>query len=312
MDEIEVGRRLRELLDLYSGGALSQDEFVLARERLLEQADQLPGGFRWDIPSPTIPQANGVAPRSPTSPVPAGYVPPVQQPLPPVETRGGVSHRTRSVIIVVSAMGLIVVLALGAFLWVRWQSNVAAPQEAASTVAASKLDHSTSAATDTRAPETVPPATALAECVSQPSRDAAGNATSYEPALSLDGRPDTAWRCDGDGVGQTLEVRFGQPRSIQTIGLIPGFAKTDPSDGTDRYAQDRRIAAVQYAFDDGTIAVQRFDTDPSTRTLQSIRIPAVTTARVDITILESVPGLAVNGQPAVDKVAISEVGFATG
>ena len=106
-------------------------------------------------------------------------------------------------------------------------------------------------------------------------------------------------------MGQTLEIRFGVAEEIDTVGLIPGFAKTDPSDGTDRYAQDRRIAAVQYTFDDGTTAVQRFDTDPGNRSLQSMPVPLVRTARIDITILESVPGAPVNGQPAVDKVAVA-------
>jgi hypothetical protein len=39
-------------------------------------------------------------------------------------------------------------------------------------------------------------------------------------------------------------------------------------------------------------------------------VPRVRTARIDITILESVPGTPINGQPAVDKVAVSEVTFA--
>jgi hypothetical protein len=308
MDETEQGRRLRELLDMYSSGALSEDQFVQARARILAEAAPTAAGVRWDVTAPAFPPADATGPRPPTSPLPPGVSPPGGQPRPPAQRS---DRRTRPVLITVSAVAVVVLLAVGAFLWVRSRGTVA-PQEAAATAAAtsgagSKFGRGTSTATHPGPPATVPPDTALAGCVSQPSNDAAGNPTSYEPALAVDGLTDTAWRCDGDGVGQTLEIRFGTPRTIQTIGLVPGFAKTDPYDGTDRYAQDRRIAAVQYTFDDGTTAVQRFDTDPNDRRVQSIEIPDVTTQRVVITILATVPGSPVNGQPAVDKVAVSEV-----
>jgi hypothetical protein len=103
--------------------------------------------------------------------------------------------------------------------------------------------------------------------------------------------------------------RFRAPHEVSTVGLIPGLAKTDPADGTDRYAQNRRIAAVRYTFDDGSSVVQRFDTSPGNRSVQSMQVPRVRTAHVSLTILESVPGSPVNGQPAVDKVAVSEVAF---
>jgi hypothetical protein len=215
-------------------------------------------------------------------------------------------HRGRSVLIAVSAAVVLVALVVGGLLWVRWRVAPSTTAQAATSAAAKFGDgHSGAALAGPR--ETVQPETALAQCVSQPSKDAGGNPTSYEPAQAVDGRADTAWRCDGDGVGQTLEVRFRAPHEVDTVGLIPGLAKTDPYDGTDRYAQDRRIAAVRYAFDDGTTVVQRFDTDPGTRSVQSMQVPRVRTAHVSVTILESVPGLAVNGQPAVDKVAVSEV-----
>jgi hypothetical protein len=289
MDETEVGLRLQELLDLYSRGAISEQEYVQARARVLAGA---PTDVHWvDSRPPTLPVVYG--------PPPGG------------EPASG--HRTRSVVIVVSAAVLFVALVAGGLVWLRWHGSSGAAQEAARTApVGKKLDEGASAApaggqtTESR----LRPDTALAQCVSQPSQDAGGHPTSYEPALVLDGHADTAWRCDGDGVGQTLEIRFGQAVDVDRVGLIPGFAKTDSSDGTDRYAQDRRIAAVQYTFDDGSTAVQRFDTDPGDRSLQTMPVPRVRTARIDITILESVPGTPINGQPAVDKVAVSEVTFA--
>jgi hypothetical protein len=287
MDDTEVGLRLQELLALYAGGALSENDYLMARARLLEQAGV--------VTAPTVPHM--IDSRPPTAPLAVGPGP-------------GPSHRTRSVVIAVSAAAVLVALVVGGFVWVQSRVSSGAPQEAAATTAAAKLGggHTTAPAAPGPA-EPVPLDTALAQCVSQPSQDAAGNPTSYEPAQAVDGRADTAWRCDGDGVGQTLEIRFRAPHDVSTVGLIPGLAKTDPSDGTDRYAQDRRIAAVRYTFDDGSSVVQRFDTSPGNRSMQSMQVPRVRTAHVSLTILESVPGSPVNGQPPVDKVAVSEVAF---
>jgi len=286
MDETEVGLRLQELLDLYARGALSEQEYVQARARVLSGAPTDVHGV--EFRPQTLPLAYG--PAADVSPAPG--------------------HRGRSVGIAVSAaVVLVAVVVLGIFS-LRWHGGSAGAGEAVSTPAASKNLAAGTSPAGSGGRTTVQPAAALAQCVSQPSQDAAGHPTTYEPAQVLDRRVDTAWRCDGNGVGQTLEIRFGVAEEIDTVGLIPGFAKTDPSDGTDRYAQDRRIAAVQYTFDDGSTAVQRFDTDPANRSLQSMPVPRVRTARIDITILESVPGAATNGQPAVDKVAVSEVAFA--
>jgi hypothetical protein len=149
-------------------------------------------------------------------------------------------------------------------------------------------------------------ATASAACVSPPSQDAGNNPTDYEPSNAIDGRTDTAWRCDGDGTGQNLEIDLSHPVIVTRIGLIPGLAKTDPYDNSDRYQQGRRISAVRYTMDE-TSYTQQFDTDPSDRALQSITIPPTQTSRITITILSSVPGSPVGNLPPTEKVAISEV-----
>lgn len=130
----------------------------------------------------------------------------------------------------------------------------------------------------------------------------------YGPENAVDDAPDTAWRCDGDGVGEQLEVSFPAQRTLTSAGLVPGYAKTDAYDGTDRYLQNRRISSVRYTFDDGSSVVQSFDTGTG-RNLQTIALPNVSTSHVTITILGSVDGEATNGQPVSDKVAISQVAF---
>ena len=151
--------------------------------------------------------------------------------------------------------------------------------------------------------------TATASCTSAPGQDSAGNPFTYEPDKAIDGRPDTAWRCDHDGAGQTLTIRFPGTVSVRKIGIVPGFAKTDPYDGTDRYPQGRRISAVRYSFDDGSEIPQQLNVDPSFRGVQSVTFQPKNTTGVTITILASVPGIPTNGFGPVDKIAISEVAF---
>ncbi|HEX2298903.1 MAG TPA: discoidin domain-containing protein, partial [Pseudonocardiaceae bacterium] len=133
-----------------------------------------------------------------------------------------------------------------------------------------------------------------------------GTTVTYGPENAVDGAADTAWRCDGTGAGERLEVSFPEQRTLTSVGLLPGYAKTDAYDGTDRYTQNRRISAVRYTFDDGSSVVQNFDTG-TYRSLQTIALPNVSTSHLTITILDSVAGEATNGQPPFDKIAISEV-----
>ena len=148
---------------------------------------------------------------------------------------------------------------------------------------------------------------AAAACTSAPSQDAAGAAVTYGPGQVLDGRPDTAWRCDGDGVGQQIRIDLGRRTTLRSVGIVPGYAKTDPVDGADRYAQNRRISRVRYSFDDGTTVEQEFDTAPADRAVQTLPLTGVTTTSVTVTVLASVPGQQVGAYPPSDKVAISEL-----
>lgn len=150
-------------------------------------------------------------------------------------------------------------------------------------------------------------ASASASCTAPPGQDAAGVTTAYGPSMAVDGLTDTAWRCDGDGVGETFEIRLEEQATISLIGIVPGYAKTDRVDGSDRYAQNRRLSSVRIEFDDGTTITQVLDPDPTARGSQDISVPAVATTRVLITILGSAPGVTVGDLAPLDKIAISEV-----
>jgi hypothetical protein len=155
------------------------------------------------------------------------------------------------------------------------------------------------------APATVVGATA--SCTSGPGTDSAGNRFTYEARNAVDGLPETAWRCDHDGVGASLLVTFAQPAVISWLGIVPGFAKTDPYDGTDRYVQGRKVSAARFLFDDGTYVETGFDVSSTSRAMQVVRFPATRTGHVQLVVLASVPGTPTNGFAPTDKIAISEL-----
>jgi len=150
----------------------------------------------------------------------------------------------------------------------------------------------------------VPVADATATCQAGSSVDAAGNPTTYEPAKAHDKNLSTAWRCDGSGAGERFTVTLPEETTVAEVGLVPGYAKTDPASGVDRYAENNRITRVRWRFDDGTTIVQRMKGDPADRSMRTLRLPETTTSQVVIEILASQPG-------ARNTVAISEIRIAT-
>lgn len=144
---------------------------------------------------------------------------------------------------------------------------------------------------------------AAASCRAEPSVDAGGNRVSYPPANMLDAAVSTAWRCEGDGRGVTLSFRLGGRERIAQVGLVPGYAKTDPFSGVDRYAENRRISRVRWSFSGGEWVDQTFDTSANNRRMQTLRIPPVTTSRVMVSIQQS-------SQARRNTVAVSGVRLA--
>lgn len=146
---------------------------------------------------------------------------------------------------------------------------------------------------------------ARTSCESAPSQDSSGQPVSYGVANLSDGDPRTAWRCDGTGVGQYIEFRFAGPSRLHRIGIIPGYAKIDPADGTDRYVQNRRVSSVRYEFDGGSVAAN-LSTDVAKREPQVTDVDAISDY-VRVVIESSVPGSQSGTQLPTEKVAISEL-----
>jgi hypothetical protein len=131
---------------------------------------------------------------------------------------------------------------------------------------------------------------ASASCQAPNAVDAARNPVSYSPSNVFDGDITTAWRCNGDGAGQRLVLSLPAQTRLGSLGLVPGYAKTDPTSGADRYAENDRITAVRWSFGNGTSVTQHFNGSARDRRMQSIRIPPVNTSKVVVHILSSTPG----------------------
>lgn len=139
-------------------------------------------------------------------------------------------------------------------------------------------------------------------CTSEPGVDAGGTRVSYNAANLTDGVADTTWRCDGSAVGQKLRLDLGREREVAEVGLIPGYAKTDDADGTDRYAEDNRVTKVRWTIG-GTVVEQTMSGDPQDRRVRLMRVPRTRARTVTLQILAVDKG-------ARDLTAISEVQLA--
>jgi len=150
------------------------------------------------------------------------------------------------------------------------------------------------ASTPTDAPSTIVPqgepvrlpvTSVSATSTSEPGEDACGNRVPFDAAQVSDGAKATAWRTPGMGRGVSLQLIFDGQVQVTRVGLLPGYAKVDPCDGTDRFTENRIIRSVRYDFSDGSSAVKRFS---PLAELQYTDVDAVTDSMV-VTILAAGP-----------------------
>lgn len=135
----------------------------------------------------------------------------------------------------------------------------------------------------------VTPTAASASCTAKPGVDSAGHRVSYGVDQVLDADPTTAWRCDGPGRGMTLEFTLPAGTRIGEVGLIPGYAKTDPKSHADRYAQNNRITQVRWTIGD-TVVTQRMSGDAHDRSMRTMRVPRTRASTVTLEIRKTEQG----------------------
>jgi hypothetical protein len=124
-----------------------------------------------------------------------------------------------------------------------------------------------------------------ADCQAPQSIDGAGQPVDYMPEQMSDGRMDTAWRCNGDGVGQVVTFSFPAGTTITEVGLVNGYAKVDPATGVKRYREFRRITKVTWTFANGTSFQQSLK--DGVKTVQKLSVPPLPSDRVTLTIESS-------------------------
>lgn len=143
-----------------------------------------------------------------------------------------------------------------------------------------------------------------APAAAPPTTDLDGTLVGYSAAQLVDGMPETCWRTAGDGSGTTIIFTLRRPTTLTRVGLVNGYAKQVANGAglVDWYPLNRRITAVEWAFDDGTTVGQELG---DVRRMQAERIDPVTTRTVQLRILGvTAPG---TGPLARDYTAISEV-----
>jgi hypothetical protein len=125
------------------------------------------------------------------------------------------------------------------------------------------------------------------------------------PEQMFDGKMSTAWRCNGNGIGQVVTFEFPAGTSIVEVGLVNGYAKVDPATGAQRYGEYRRITKAIWTFANGTSFQQSLE--DGVKTVQELSIPSQRGDEVTLTIEASTsPGSNARGR---DSVLISEVAF---
>ncbi len=123
-------------------------------------------------------------------------------------------------------------------------------------------------------------------CTAPDGVDAAGRKVSYRAMQMIDGKVDTAWRCEGNAIGQQIRIALPPGTRVAEVGLIPGYAKTDSRTGADRYAENNRITKVRWTLADGTEVVQSMSANPADRSIRSMRVPATEGDTLTLQILE--------------------------
>jgi hypothetical protein len=167
------------------------------------------------------------------------------------------------------------------------------------TMPAAATPATTTSAIPTERPAVLRPDRLRASATAEPALDASGERVSYGAANLVDDDPTTAWRVSGDGVGTTIRAEWDEPVALTSIGVVPGYAKVDAADHTDRFHQERRVVAVRCSFDhDPAVTVTFADLAE----LQTFTVD-VRTRRVTIEITRT------TAAPERDFTAISELAF---
>jgi len=204
--------------------------------------------------------------------------------------------RLRVTILIVLLLCLTVGAVAGVVLLLQSDSRAAAPGFGES---------ASSDGSQQAAGRSVTPTQVKIGCQAPQTTDAGGNPVYYAPGQMFDAKPNTAWRCNGNGIGQVISFTLPDQTTINEVGLVNGYSKVDPASGAKRYGEYRRITEVTWTFANGSTFEQSLQ--DGVTTLQKLSIPPQPGGTVTLTIKASTqPGSTARGRNAV---LISEVSF---
>jgi len=141
------------------------------------------------------------------------------------------------IIMVVLLLCLTTAAVAGFGLLLRSDWRIAAPASGASSVAeAAPSGARPSGAQPSGQVAWLTPTQVSVGCQAPQSTDGAGDPVVYIPEQVVDGSMNTAWRCNGNGVGQVVTFGFPAGTTIAEVGLVNG-SKVDPGTGVERYRE---------------------------------------------------------------------------
>ena len=252
------------------------------------------------------PDSDSAVPALPASDVDTTELAPVQvEPatdpsgLPTVEPplrRSGKGGRIVGVLAIVGALGL--GLLLGDLARSREKTDASSPSPSASTKVGAAYFGPV---------KQVAPTGVVASCTAPDATDSLGQPVTYQAGLVLDGKLDSAWRCDGDGIGATLTFTLPANTDLVRVAVFNGYGKTDPKSGELMYGQYRRVTSLTWRLPDGSWFDQELADNGSG--MQQVELPEkVIGGEVVLTIRTSTaPGW--TNTPTRNAVLLSEVQF---
>lgn len=257
--------------------------------------------------TPAIPAVRGgISPNETTNPS-LEAITPVPPPTPrsasPAPKRKS-NRRTRILAVAAIVGALLLGLLIGQLLRIGDTSN---PRVSTSPAAGSSPSTYSSESMYLGEVSVIAPESVAASCTAKSAQDSLGNEVTYEADLAIDADESTAWRCNGDGVGETLEFTLPEGSEVARISIVNGYDKTDPATDDLLYGQYRRITQVTWTFPDGAAVVQDLSDDETGE--QVLELPTIAVdGPITLTINETTePGLA--DVATRDAVLISEASF---
>ncbi|MCT1458685.1 hypothetical protein M3G03_03855 [Aestuariimicrobium sp. p3-SID1156] len=154
---------------------------------------------------------------------------------------------------------------------------------------------------------TIPITSVEASCVAPEELEPSGETLSFEASRAVDGQAHTAWRCNGNGVGQRLWFRVPDKTVLAGVSVVNGWTRDEGK--ASLYDQFRRVTSVRWDLPDGSWFVQNLSDNDHGQ--QSLMIPPTPISGiVRMTILSSTkPGRP--DQQNRDAVLLSEVSLFT-